>query len=432
MNLNCGEPEKLFVDYDLDNNMNKSQYIKAKFPDFVRETPLEFSKKLSERFGAQIYLKREDLQTVRSYKIRGAFARMLQLTDDEKSKGVICASAGNHAQGVAYCCKEMQVKGTIVMPETTPKQKINMVKSFGEEWVTIRLAGDNFDAAKHVAEIKATEEALCFIPPFDDEWVIAGQGTVGIEILSQLGTFPDFVLVPVGGGGLAAGICSVLTETSPGTKVIGVEPTGAPSMTEALKNGAPVELQQIDKFVDGASVKRVGDLNFAICKSKLDRMMLVDEGKICGTILHLYNEFGIIVEPAGALTIAVLEQLNSEEIKDKTIVLIVSGGNNDITRTEEIRERWMLYEGLKHYFLIRFPQRPGALKEFVSDVVGQNDDIVYFQFSSKTGRESGPALVGIETALSENRISIENKLREKGFDFEYLQPNSLLFQQLVG
>ena len=412
--------------------MNKSQQIKAQFPEFVRETPLEFNKKLSERFGAKIYLKREDLQSVRSYKIRGAFARMSQLSTEEKNKGVICASAGNHAQGVALCCKEMQVKGTIVMPETTPKQKINMVKSFGEDWVTVILVGDTFDSAKHFAEKKSITEGLCFIPPFDDEWVIAGQGTVGIEIINQLGFSPDFVYVPVGGGGLAAGICSVMAEISTETKIIGVEPTGAPSMTEALKNGFSVELNHIDKFVDGASVKRVGDLNFEICQNKLSKMLLVDEGKICGTILQLYNEFGIVVEPAGALTVAALEQLNPEEINNKTIVLIVSGGNNDITRTEEIRERWMLYEGLKHYFLIRFPQRPGALKEFVSDVVGPTDDIVYFQFSSKTGRESGPAVVGIETTKSEDRISIENKLSEKGFDFEYLQPNSLLFQQLVG
>jgi threonine dehydratase len=432
VSLNFGKRVGQCVDYVQNNNMNKSQHIKAQFPDFVRETPLEFNKKLSERFGAKIFLKREDLQSVRSYKIRGAFARMSQLSTEEKNNGVICASAGNHAQGVALCCKEMQVKGTIVMPETTPKQKINMVKSFGEDWVTILLVGDTFDAAKHVAEKKSLDEGLCFIPPFDDEWVIAGQGTVGIEIISQLGAIPGFVLVPVGGGGLVAGISSVFADISPETKIVGVEPTGAPSMTEALKNGAPIELNHIDKFVDGASVKRVGDLNFEICQNKLSKMLLVDEGKICGTILQLYNEFGIVVEPAGALTVAALEQLNPDEIKDKTIVLIVSGGNNDITRTEEIRERWMLYEGLKHYFLIRFPQRPGALKEFVSDVMGPTDDIVYFQFSSKTGRESGPAVVGIETAQADHRISIENKLRDKGFDFEYLQPNSLLFQQLIG
>ncbi len=432
MSLNFGKRVGQYVDCVQNNKMNRSQQIKTQFPDFVRETPLEFNKKLSERFGAKIFLKREDLQSVRSYKIRGAFARMSQLTEQEKNNGVICASAGNHAQGVALCCKEMQVKGTIVMPETTPKQKINMVKSFGEDWVTILLVGDTFDAAKHFAEKKSITEGLCFIPPFDDEWVIAGQGTVGIEIISQLSATPDFILVPVGGGGLVAGISSVFADISPETKIVGVEPTGAPSMTEALKNGAPIELNHIDKFVDGASVKRVGNLNFEICKNKLSKMLLVDEGKICGTILQLYNEFGIVVEPAGALTVSALEQLNPEEIKDKTIVLIVSGGNNDITRTEEIRERWMLYEGLKHYFLIRFPQRPGALKEFVSDVMGPTDDIVYFQFSSKTGRESGPAVVGIEIAQSQDRISIENKLRDKGFDFEYLQPNSLLFQQLIG
>ncbi len=432
MSLNFGKRVGQYVDCVQNNKMNRSQQIKTQFPDFVRETPLEFNKKLSERFGAKIFLKREDLQSVRSYKIRGAFARMSQLTEQEKNNGVICASAGNHAQGVALCCKEMQVKGTIVMPETTPKQKINMVKSFGEDWVTILLVGDTFDAAKHFAEKKSITEGLCFIPPFDDEWVIAGQGTVGIEIISQLSATPDFILVPVGGGGLVAGISSVFADISPETKIVGVEPTGAPSMTEALKNGAPIELNHIDKFVDGASVKRVGDLNFEVCQNKLSKMLLVDEGKICGTILQLYNEFGIVVEPAGALTVAALEQLNPDEIKDKTIVLIVSGGNNDITRTEEIRERWMLYEGLKHYFLIRFPQRPGALKEFVSDVMGPTDDIVYFQFSSKTGRESGPAVVGIETAQADHRISIENKLRDKGFDFEYLQPNSLLFQQLIG
>lgn len=280
--------------------MNNSQYIKTRFPDFVRETPLEFNKKLSERFGAKIFLKREDLQTVRSYKIRGAYARMSQLTEEQKSKGVICASAGNHAQGVALCCKEMKVKGIIVMPETTPKQKINMVKSFGEEWIDILLVGDTFDAANSVAQAKSKNEELCFIPPFDDEWVIAGQGTVGIEIIDQLGYSPDIILVPVGGGGLAAGICSVLAESSSETKIIGVEPTGAPSMTKALSEGEPIELKQIDNFVDGASVKRVGNLNFEICKSNLEQMLLVDEGKICGTILQLYNEFGIVVEPAGS------------------------------------------------------------------------------------------------------------------------------------
>ena len=412
--------------------MYSSQDIKKSFPDFVRETPLEFNKKLSERFGANIYLKREDLQSVRSYKIRGAFARMCQLSVDEKSNGVICASAGNHAQGVALCCKEMQVKGTIVMPVTTPKQKIQMVKSFGEEWVQIILFGDTFDASYEQAKKLTAENEACFIPPFDDPWVIAGQGTVAIEILNQIDKNIDFIFTPVGGGGIAAGIADVIKDKSPTTKLIGVEPAGAPSMTEALKHGHPIELSTIDKFVDGAAVKKVGTLNFEKCRNTLSEMILVDEGKVCGTILQLYNEFGIVVEPAGALTIAALEQVNPEKIRNKNVVLIVSGGNNDITRTEEIRERWMLSEGLKHYFLIRFPQRPGALKEFVSDVMGPQDDIVYFQFSSKKGRENGPALVGIELTISKNLEKIKTNLTEKGFDFEYLEQNSLLFQQLVG
>ena len=411
--------------------MHSSQDIKKTFPDFVRETPLEFNKKLSERYGANIYLKREDLQSVRSYKIRGAFARMSQLSDDEKSNGVICASAGNHAQGVALCCKEMQVKGTIVMPVTTPKQKIQMVQSFGEEWVEIILFGDTFDAANVHAKELTDEKKACYIPPFDDPWVIAGQGTVAVEILSQIEVPIDFIFTPVGGGGIAAGIADVIKDQSQQTKLIGVEPSGAPSMTEALKVGKPIELTSIDKFVDGAAVKKVGNLNFEKCKNAFFQMVLVDEGKVCGTILQLYNEFGIVLEPAGALTLAALDQIEGDQINDKNIVLIVSGGNNDITRTNEIRERWMFYEGLKHYFLIRFPQRPGALKEFVSDVMGPEDDIVYFQFSSKTGRENGPAVVGIELTDAKNLEKIKNNLSEKGFDFEYLEQNSLLFQHLV-
>jgi threonine dehydratase len=411
--------------------MYSSQDIKKSFPDFVRETPLEFNKKLSERYGANVYLKREDLQSVRSYKIRGAFARMNQLSSEEKTKGVICASAGNHAQGVALCCKEMRVKGTIVMPVTTPKQKIQMVKSFGNEWVEIILFGDTFDAANSHAKLLTDEKQACFIPPFDDPWVIAGQGTVAIEIFKQSAETIDFIFTPVGGGGIAAGIADVLKHKSPNTKLIGVEPSGAPSMTEALKHGHPIELSTIDKFVDGAAVKKVGTFNFEKCQNTLSDMVLVDEGKVCGTILQLYNEFGIVVEPAGALTIAALDQFEKDQIHGKNVVLIVSGGNNDITRTNEIRERWMFYEGLKHYFLIRFPQRPGALKEFVSDVMGPTDDIVYFQFSSKTGRENGPAVVGIELTNQTNLEKIKNNLVQKGFDFEYLEQNSLLFQQLV-
>ncbi len=435
MNPSYGRREELSENYVQNNKMNfyeQSKTLSQSFPTFVRKTPLQFSKKLSDKIGANVWLKREDLQTVRSYKIRGAYSRMSRLTEDEKRKGVVCASAGNHAQGVALCCKEMKVKGIIFMPETTPKQKIEMVRSFGEDYVEISLFGDNFDSCSKRAHEFCSQKESTFIPPFDDAFVISGQGTVGIEILDDFDKNIDFLLVPVGGGGLVAGLASVFKEQSSGTKIIAVEPSGAPSMTKALEVGCPVALDSIDTFVDGASVKRIGDLNFDLCKDRIDRVILVDEGKICGAILNQYNQAGMVLEPAGALTISSLDLLPKDEIRGKNIVCIVSGGNNDITRTEEIRERSMLYEGLKHYFLIRFPQRPGALKEFVSDVMGPTDDIVYFQFSSKTGRESGPAVVGVEVSQKENIERVKTKLAEKGFSFEYLEPNSLLFQQLIG
>ena len=412
--------------------LNKSIEIRASFPSFVKKTSLEFSKKLSDKTGASVWLKREDQQSVRSYKIRGAFARMSQLSKEEKESGVVCASAGNHAQGVALCCKEMKVKGTIFMPETTPRQKIEMVRSFGEEFVDIVLFGDNFDAASKRANDHCKDVGATFIPPFDDQFVIAGQGTVGLEILEEINQKIDILLVPVGGGGLVAGLSSVFNLLSPDTKIIGVEPFGAPSMQNALSNGSPITLDSVDTFVDGASVKRVGDLNFEICKDKINHMILVEEGKVCSTILKQYNQAGMVLEPAGALSIAALDYLHKEEIKGKTIVCIVSGGNNDITRTEEIRERALMFEGLKHYFLIRFPQRPGALKDFVSNVLGPTDDITYFQFAKKNNRENGPAVVGVEMTKAENLTVLLDRLKEKSFIFEYLNENSLLFNQLIG
>jgi threonine dehydratase len=411
--------------------METIEQLRKSFPDFVKQTPLEWNKKLSEKYGANIWLKREDFQSVRSYKIRGAFARMSQLGLEEKERGVVCASAGNHAQGVALCCKEMKVKGKIYMPFTTPKQKVEMVKSFGENWVEIVVIGDTFDAAFDQALRNSEETKAIFIPPFDDEWVIKGQATIGLEIMDQLDESIDIVLAPVGGGGLAAGLCKVFSEKSPSTKVIGVEPSGAPSMTKAFTEGMPVKLEQIDTFVDGAAVKRVGNLNFEICKKNLNQIVLVDEGKVCSTLLNMYNLFGMVLEPAGTLALASLDSFSKEELQGKKIVVIVSGGNNDISRTEEIRERAMLYEGLKHYFLVRFPQRPGALKEFVSEVVGEKDDITYFQFSKKNNRENGPAVVGIELQQATDFNSLMVRLKNKQFPFEYLNENELLLQQLI-
>ena len=377
------------------NVFDKILEAKENLNEVVLKTPLQFNINLSDKFKSKVYLKREDLQQVRSYKIRGAYNKISNLNQIQQSKGIVCASAGNHAQGVAYSCNLLKIKGIIYMPKTTPKQKIKQVQLFGKSFVEIVLTGDTFDDAFHAAKHFCNQEHLNFIHPFDDLEVIAGQGTVGLEIIEEQLPSIDYLLLPVGGGGLAAGVSAVFKQLSPVTKIIGVEPEGAPSMQEALKENAPVELDSIDKFVDGAAVKKVGAENFEICKSTLDRMILIPEGKVCSTILQMYNEEAIVVEPAGALSIAALDFLK-EEIIGKTVVCIVSGSNNDIERTEEIKERSLIYEGLKHYFMIQFPQRPGALKEFVNDVLGDTDDITYFQFIKKNNRDVGPVIVGLE------------------------------------
>ncbi len=397
----------------------------------VKHTPLEFNRRLSEQFGANVFLKREDLQVVRSYKLRGAYNKISRLTKPQRFHGVVCASAGNHAQGVAFACSLLEIKGVIYMPVTTPKQKISQVEVFGKGWCEIRLFGDTFDDAQMAAHQFCELNKATFIHPFDDKDVIAGQGTVGLEILSDVDGQIDYVLVPVGGGGLAAGISTVFKKMSPNTVLIGVEPEGAPSMQFALKKGEPTSLNTIDKFIDGAAVKRVGELNFELCKDSLSEVISVPEGKVCSTILELYNNDAMVVEPAGALTIAALDQL-SEQLQDKTVVCVVSGGNNDINRTEEIREKALLYEGKKHYFVIEFPQRPGALKEFVSDVLGERDDITYFQFTKRNNKENGPAVVGVELESRQNLEILKNNLTNKNFGFTYLNDDALLLNQLVG
>jgi len=396
----------------------------------VVKTPLQFSINLSDKFQASIYLKREDLQQVRSYKIRGAYNKISSLDATQQTNGIVCASAGNHAQGVAYSCNLLKIKGVIYMPKTTPKQKIKQVQLFGKSFVEIVLIGDSFDDAYHAAKQFATEYQLEFIHPFDDLEVIAGQGTVGLEILSEKIPQIDYLLLPVGGGGLAAGVSTVFNKLSPTTKIFGIEPEGAPSMQEALKNNTPVVLNSIDKFVDGAAVKKVGSINFDICKTTLDRMILVPEGKVCSTILQLYNEEAMVVEPAGVLSIAALDFLK-EEIKGKTVVCIVSGSNNDIERTEEIKERSLMYEGLKHYFMINFPQRPGALKEFVNEVLGESDDITYFQFIKKNNRDVGPVVVGLELKNKEDILLVQSRMNEKGFQFQYLNEKEPLLSILI-
>lgn len=398
--------------------------------DVIIRTPLMENPILSDRFGANIWLKREDLQVVRSYKIRGAFNKISSLTSKELEKGVVCASAGNHAQGVALACYKKKIHGTIFMPAPTPSQKVQQVKMFGKEFIDVELTGDTFDDACIEAKAMANANGAAFIPPFDDYKIIEGQGTVGKEILEDSPFGIDYLILPVGGGGLAAGVSSYLKVLSPKTKIIGVEPAGAPAMKKSIEQGEVVHLPKIDKFVDGAAVKRVGDITFEICKENLDRVITVPEGQVCGEILRLYNEQAIVVEPAGALAIAALHQL-SEELKGKNVVCIVSGSNNDITRTAEIKERSLLYEGLKHYFIVNFPQRAGALREFLTDVLGPKDDITHFEYSKKNSRERGPALIGIELDNPNELSGLMERMKTKKFRFEYVNDQPDLFHYLI-
>lgn len=395
----------------------------------VFKTPLQFHPKLSEKFQSEIYLKREDLQVVRSYKIRGAYNLIQSLNDEQRQRGIVCASAGNHAQGVAFSCKLLNLLGVIYMPAITPKQKINQVKMFGNSNIEIVLIGDTYDECQAHALEYTAENNMVFIPPFDHPKVIEGQGTVGKEILEDQSNI-DFLFVPVGGGGLSAGIGHYFRTYSPETKIIGVEPQGAPSMKEALKAGKPVVLDKIQRFVDGASVKKVGDITFPICKDVLSDMLLVAEGKVSSTILQLYNEDAIVAEPAGALSIAALDQYASQ-IKGKKVVCIVSGGNNDIDRMQEIKERSLLYEGLKHYFIVRFAQRPGALKEFVNHILGPNDDIVRFEFIQKHNKETGPALIGIEVKAKEDFNLLIARMDSHKLNYTLVNQNENLFEYLV-
>lgn len=410
----------------VENIINAAQRIKG----VAYHTPFMHNINLSDRYQANIYLKREDLQVVRSYKLRGAYNKISSIEPEHLSNGVVCASAGNHAQGVAYACNKLGIKGYIFMPNPTPKQKIKQVQMFGKEHVHIEIIGDTFDDAYAKAMVFCKERDAQFIPPFDDEKIMEGQGTVGYEILLDTEVPLDYLILPIGGGGLSAGVGSYFKQVSPHTKIIGLEPAGAPAMKKSIEYGEVITLPKIDKFVDGAAVKRVGELTFEICRQVLDEVITVPEGKICETILKLYNEEAIVVEPAGAMSIAALDFF-ADEIKGKNVCCVVSGGNNDITRMEEIKERALLYNGLKHYFLIRFPQRAGALKEFVAEVLGPTDDITHFEYTKKNNREKGPAMVGIELQSADDYDGLVKRLEEHHIAFEVLNEKLDLFHFLI-
>lgn len=410
----------------LDNVYQAARRLK----NVVVRTPLAINNNLSGIYGAKISFKREDLQQVRSYKIRGAYNKMAVMSPEDLAKGVVCASAGNHAQGVAFACNTMKVKGTIFMPLPTPGQKLEQVKMFGGDYIDVVLYGDTFDEAKDAALEFCRDKQGIFIHPFDDQDIIDGQATTALEILEQSGEPVDYLFVPVGGGGLAAGICTVFRELSPQTKIIGVEPSAAASMKKALENGKPVLLEKISRFVDGAAVQKVGNLNFEHCKNVLHEMAVVDEGLVCETILSLYNKDAVVVEPAGALSVAALKKYQ-DQIKGKNVVCIISGSNNDITRMEEIKEKALLYAGLKHYFLVRFAQRPGALKNFVLNVLGPNDDITFFEYTQKNSKEKGIAVVGIGLKQSEDFTPLLNNMKKYDFFVNYLNNDPSLMNLLI-
>ncbi|WP_410771493.1 threonine ammonia-lyase IlvA [Fontibacillus sp. BL9] len=398
--------------------------------EVVRRTPLQLDPTLSAKYDCKVYLKREDLQVVRSFKIRGAYNMIRSLSQEELAKGIVCASAGNHAQGVAFSCNALGIQGKIFMPSTTPNQKIKQVKRFGGNSVDVILTGDTYDDAFEEAMKACNEGGMTFIHPFDDPKIVAGNGTIAMEIMESLDAPADYVFVTIGGGGLISGVGTYLKTVSPETKLIGVEPSGAASMTEAIKRKKVVTLDTIDKFVDGAAVKRVGDLNFEICAGMLNDIVKVPEGKACTTILELYNDSAIVVEPAGALPVSALDMYR-EQIKGKTVVCIISGGNNDIDRMQEMKERSLIYEGLKHYFLINFPQRAGALREFLEHVLGPNDDITRFEYTKKHNKENGPAMVGIELSDKEDYQALVGRMASKGIAYTELNRDLNLFNLLI-
>ena len=406
------------------------QKAESRLHKVIRKTPWEFNKRLSAMTNASVFFKREDLQQVRSFKIRGAYNKISSLSKEERAGGMVCASAGNHAQGFAFSCQKLKLQGDVYMPATTPQQKVSQVRKFGGDYIKVVLTGDTYDACQKFALKVAKKQGKVFIHPFDDKKVIEGQATIALEILNHSTVPLDYIFVPIGGGGLISGIVTVMKSLSPNTQIIGVEPKGAPSMQQSIDAGQRVTLKKMDRFVDGAAVRQVGEIPFEVCKTQLDKIVTVEEGKICQTILDLYNKEGIVAEPAGALALAGLEVMETD-FEGKQIAVLLCGGNNDILRMPEISERALLYASLKHYFLIDFPQRAGALKEFVTEILGPNDDITHFEFSKKSYRTNAPAVVGIQLKEATDLSLLVERMKIHNFKFDYLNEKQNLFQFLI-
>ena len=410
------------------------QLAQARISATIAPTPLQYCPRLSHLTGAEIYLKREDLQDVRSYKIRGAVNAISQLSDAQRAAGIVAASAGNHAQGVAFACRSMGIPGRIYVPAATPKQKRDRIKVHGGNMVELVVTGANFDEASAAAHDYAEETGATIIEPFAARDTIVGQGTVAAEILSQLsamGKSPDTIVVPVGGGGLISGILSYLADMSPRTTVVGVEPAGAPSLNAALKAEKPVTLDAVDPFVDGAAVKRIGDINYQIIEKNLGRLhpLVVSEGAVCTEMIELYQNEGIIAEPAGALSVTALSELKLGT--DDIVVCIISGGNNDLLRYAEVVERSLVHRGLKHYFLVNFPQEPGQLRSFLSDILGPDDDITLFEYLKRNNRETGTALIGLQLGRASDFDGLVERMNASRIDCRHLKPGTPEYEFVV-
>ncbi len=418
---------------------NSVQKARQNISTVFSQTPLQHNRFLSDKYDCNVYLKREDLTPVRSYKIRGAFNFFTKALENDQrgaeqlaKQQFVCASAGNHAQGFAYTCNHFKKHGTVFMPTTTPQQKIHKTRAFGGPYIKVQLVGDIFDEAYEAAHRFADEEGAFMVPPFDHPDIIEGQATIGLEILEQLDGEPlDTLIMPAGGGGLAAGVTRYLGEQSPNTDFWFVEPAGAPSLKESLIEGRRVKLETVDNFVDGAAVALIGEHNFEALKHfSSDKVLLAPEDRLCATMITMLNIEGVVLEPAGALSIDILQAIDPEVIRGKNVVCVTSGGNFDFERLPEVKERALKYAGLKKYFVLRMPQRPGALKDFLF-LLGDEDDISRFEYLKKSARNFGSILIGIETKNPNNFDTLMEKFHENGIQFQDITNNEVLANFLI-
>jgi len=408
--------------------------VHEKLAKVLEPTPLQYNQYLSSLYGARIYLKREDLAPVRSYKIRGAYSFLMEVMEkDPKHKLFVCASAGNHAQGFAHACRHYKKKGVIFMPVTTPQQKIMKTASFGTPYVEIRLEGDSFDDANAAAYAYCRDQGGMMVPPFNDPKIIRGQATVGKEILEQMpeGEAIDMVILPVGGGGLSAGVTRYLEESGIEPEFVFVEPDKAPSLYESLRQGKRIKLSQMENFVDGAAVAQIGKHTYnQLKKYSADQVLLAPTNGVCGTMVEMLNVEGIVLEPAGALSIDALKRLPVDRVRGKTIVCVTSGGNFDFERLPEVKERSLKFSGLKKYYILQFPQRPGALKDFLF-MLGPDDDIARFEYLKKSARNFGSVLIGLETTKPENFAKLTKKLDIAGMRWQDITDNEIVGNLVV-